>query len=163
MDSLENAIAIADQIRDALRAEVDRARGERGFIRTMDVDGLLQGAAARAAFNALMVKRQSELLAELRLAARALGLREVILRDLRAAAPELTFRLSSSLDEARTLVGALGALDQLNCLLGRRALLFVRAYLAALNPRPAAYDRRGLATALAAAAPRASTVVNRVV
>jgi hypothetical protein len=163
MHNLENAVALADQLRDALRVEVERARAERGLIRAMDVHGLMRGAAARAEFNALVVRRQTQLRAELGLAAGSLGRMETVIERLRAAAPVLTERLSASLAEARSLALALAELDELNRLLGQRALQFVRAYLGAINPRPAAYDRRGLATAAAAAAARTSATMSRVV
>src|SRR6185295_19838689 len=60
-DHLANAVAITDQIRDALEAEVERARGERGLIRAMDTGGLMRRAAARAEFNAAVARRQGQL------------------------------------------------------------------------------------------------------
>jgi hypothetical protein len=161
MDNLENAIALTNQIRDALRAELERARAERTLIRAMDVEGLLRRAAARAEWNALVNKRQAQLSTELGLAARVYGLTEVTVERLRAVAPAATERLAQGFAEVRALAAALAELDDLNRTLGQRALSFVRAYLSALSPRPAAYDRRGLAAAAAAA--RASTTVSRVV
>jgi hypothetical protein len=163
MNNLENAIVITTQIRDALRAEVDRARAERGLIRAMDVEALMARAKARGEFNAIVSQRQAQLGAELGAAGQAFGLKEVTVEGLRAVAPGLGDALSGVLAEVRSLAGALAELDDLNRLLGQRALSFVRAYLSALSPRPAAYDRRGLATAAAAAAARTSTTVSRVV
>jgi hypothetical protein len=163
MNNLENAISVIHQIRDALRAEVERARAERALIRTMDVPGLMAHAAARTEFNALIEQRQSQLSTELGCAGHALGLREVTIEGLRAAAPALGDRLAAGLAEVRSLAAALSELDELNRMLGQRALSFVRAYLGALSPRPAAYDRRGLATAAAAAAARSASTVSRVV
>lgn len=161
MDNLENAIAITNLIRDALRAEVERARAERGLIRAMDVDGLLRRAAARAEWNTVVNQRQAQLSSELGLAARVYGLTEVTIEGLRGVAPAATERLAQSFAEVRALAAALAELDDLNRALGQRALSFVRAYLSALSPRPAAYDRRGLSAAVAVA--RASTTVSRVV
>ena len=161
MDHLENAIAITILIRDALRAEVERARAERALIRAMDVDGLLRRAAARAEWNNLVNQRQAQLSAELGLAAGVFGLTEVTIDGLRSVASEITERLAEVFAEVRALASALAELDDLNRTLGQRALSFVRAYLGALSPRPAAYDRRGLAAAAAVA--RASTTVSRVV
>jgi len=161
MDHLENAITITQEIRDALRAEVDRARAERALIRAMDVEGLLRRATARGEWNALCNQRQAQLSAELAQAARAHGLSEVTIDRLRGVAPAATERLAQTFAEVRSLAAALAELDDLNRTLGQRALSFVRAYLGALNPRPAAYDRRGFAPAAAAA--RASNTVSRVV
>jgi len=156
MNHLENAIVITLQIRDALRAEVDRARAERALIRAMDVEGLLRRATVRAEWNAQCNQRQAQLSAELAHAARAHGLSEVTIDRLRGVAPAATERLAQAFAEVRALAAALAELDDLNRALGQRALSFVRAYLGALNPRPAAYDRRGFAPA--AALPRASNL-----
>ena len=161
MDHLENAITITQQIRDALRAEVERARAERALIRAMDVEGLLRRATARGEWNLLCNQRQAQLSAELAQAARAHGLSEVTIDRLRGVAPAATERLAQTFAEVRALAAALAELDDLNRTLGQRALSFVRAYLGALNPRPAAYDRRGFAPAAAVA--RASNTVSRVV
>jgi hypothetical protein len=161
MDHLENAIAISGQIRDALSAEVERARAERALIRAMDVEGLLRRATARGEWNALCNQRQAQLSAELAQAGRVHGLSEVTLDRLRGVAPAATDRLAQAFAEVRALAAALAELDDLNRALGQRALSFVRAYLGALNPRPAAYDRRGFAPG--ASAPRAPNTLSRVV
>jgi hypothetical protein len=164
MDNLEKAVTVADQIRDALRVEVDSARGERALIRAMDVEALMRRAAQRAQFNALVGQRQEQLSTALAVAAGALGLREVSLPSLREAAPEPSARLDEILAEVRALSAALAELDELNRALGQRALSFVRAYLGALSPAPAAYNRRGAAAAAAAAAAsRAGATMSRVV
>jgi hypothetical protein len=159
-DNLENAIAVTHQIRDALRAEVDRARAERVLIRAMDVEGLMKRATARAEWNALVNQKQAQLSTELALVARAYGLSEVTIDGLRGIAPAPTERLAQAFAEVRALAAALAELDDLNRALGQRALSFVRSYLTALSPRPTAYDRRGMAPAAGA---RSSTIVSRVV
>jgi hypothetical protein len=161
MDHLENAINVTQQIREALRAEVERARAERGLIRAMDVEGLLRRATARGEWNALINAKQSQLSTELAQAARVFGLNEVTIDRLRGVAPAPTERLAQAFAEVRALAAALAELDDLNRALGQRALSFVRAYLGALNPRPTAYDRRGFAPAVAAA--RTSNTLSRVV
>src|SRR3954468_2741778 len=160
-DNLENAIAVTHQIRDALRAEVERARAERVLIRAMDVEGLMRRATARAEWNALCNQKQAQLSSELALVARAYGLKEVTIDGLRGIAPAPTDRLAQAFAEVRALAAALAELDDLNRALGQRALSFVRSYLTALSPRPTAYDRRGMALAVAAA--RSSNIVSRVV
>jgi hypothetical protein len=161
MDNLENAIAVTTQIRDALRAEVERARAERVLIRAMDIDGLMRRAGARAEWNALVNQKQAQLSSELAQVARVHGLSEVTIDGLRGIAPGPTDRLAQAFAEVRSLASALAELDDLNRALGQRALSFVRAYLSALSPRAAAYDRRGMAAAAALA--RASNTVSRVV
>src|SRR5262249_42392878 len=160
-ENLENAIAVTHQIRDALRAEVERARAERVLIRAMDVEGLMKRASARAEWNALVNQKQAQLSSELALVARAYGLTEVTIDGLRGVAPAPTERLAQAFAEVRSLAAALAELDDLNRALGQRALSFVRSYLTALSPRPAAYDRRGMAAAAAVA--RSSNVMSRVV
>ena len=161
MDNLENAIAITNQIRDALRAEVERARAERVLIRAMDVEGLMRRASARAEWNVQVNQKQAQLSSELAQVARLHQLSEVTIDGLRGIAPGPTERLAQAFAEVRALAAALAELDDLNRTLGQRALSFVRAYLSALSPRAAAYDRRGMAAAAAIA--RASNTVSRVV
>lgn len=160
MTHLENAIVITQQIRDALRAEVDRARAERTLIRAMDVDGLMRRASARGEWNTLCNQRQAQLSVELAQAARVHGISEVTIDRLRGVAPAATDRLAQAFAEVRALAAALAELDDLNRALGQRALSFVRAYLGALNPRPTAYDRRGFAPTVA---PAAASNLSRVV
>jgi hypothetical protein len=161
MNHLQQAIAVTDQIADALRAELERARAERVLIRAMDVEGLVRRASLRAEFNAAVSQRQARLSLELAAAGQAFGLTEVSVDGLRAFEPELADRLADSLAQVRALAAALAELDDLNRMLGQRALSYVRAYLGALNPTPAAYDRRG--SAAAAAAARTTSTLSRVV
>ena len=51
--------------------------------------------------------------------------------------------MSALLAEVRALAKTLSELDALNRMLSQRALSYVRAHLAVLSPKPAAYDRRG--------------------
>jgi hypothetical protein len=140
---LEEALATAHQLRRALEQEVERAQREREVLRTLDSDRLFAGAAARAAFNADVAKLESALAGALARAAGAMGLSEVTLHRLSQQAPEETTRLSRALADIKSLAGALAELDRLNLMLAGRALACVQGYLTALNPSPAAYDRRG--------------------
>ena len=155
MNNLERAIKTTEEIRDALAAEIVIAREERVLIRNMDIDGLFLRAAKRADFNQKTGTLQQALGMELGDVAREFGLQEVTLEGLKARAPVLGGRMSTALAEVRALASALAELDGLNRLLGQRALSYVRAHLAVLSPKPAAYDRRGGN----AADPRSSTVV----
>lgn len=159
MDKLDQAISITDQIRKALEAEVNRAREQRALIRVMDVEGLVRRATLRAEFNTSVGQLQQQLTVQLGAVAAELGLPEMTVEALRRHLPGSADRLSDSLAAIRALAGALAELDDLNRLLGQRALSYVRAYLGAVNPTPAAYDRRGSA----AAARPPTTTMSRVV
>jgi len=148
MDQLEQALTVVDSIRRALEAEVERARHERALIRTMDVDGLVQRATLRATFNESVRRLQQELGAALGAAGATLGLKEVTVASLYAQLPEQATRLEEGLAAVRSLAAALAELDDLNRILGQRALAYVRAYLGAMNPTPAAYNRRGSSTGI---------------
>ena len=148
MNQLEPALTVIDSIRKALEAEVERARLERALIRTMDVDGLVQRANIRAAFNDQVRRLQQDLAAALSAAGAALGLSEVTVASLRAVLPEPAARLDEGLAAVRSLAAALAELDELNRILGQRALSYVRAYLGVLNPTPTAYTRRGSSTGI---------------
>lgn len=148
MDQLDKAITITNQIRKALEAEVNRAREQRALIRVMDVEALVRRATLRAEFNTTVGQLQLQLTEQLSGVAAELGLSEMTVEALRATLPGSAERLSDSLGAIRALAAALAELDDLNRLLGQRALSYVRAYLGAVNPTPAAYDRRGTAAAV---------------
>lgn len=159
MEELDKAISITDQIRKALEAEVNRAREQRALIRVMDVEGLVRRATLRAEFNTSVGQLQQQLMVRLAAVAAALGLPEMTVEALRKTLPGPAEQLSDSLAAIRSLAAALAELDDLNRLLGQRALSYVRAYLGAVNPTPAAYDRRGSAAAVRPP----STTMSRVV
>lgn len=146
---LEEALATAHELRRALQLEVERAQREREVLRTLDSDRLFSGAAARAAFNAEVARLETALAGALSRAAGALGLSEVSLPRLTMASPQGAAELARLLADIRALAGALAELDRLNLMLAGRALACVQGYLTALNPAPAAYDRRGLRAASA--------------
>ena len=144
---LEEALATAHELRRALQLEVERAQREREVLRTLDSDRLFAGAAARAGFNAEVARLETALAGALSRAAGALGLSEVTMQRLAMRAPEGAAELGRVLADIRALAGALAELDRLNLMLAGRALACVQGYLTALNPAPAAYDRRGLRAA----------------
>jgi len=159
MEELEKTISITNQIRKALEAEVNRAREQRALIRVMDVEGLVRRATLRAEFNTSVGQLQQQLTVQLGAVATRLGLPEMTVEALRKKLPGPAAELSDSLAAIRALAAALAELDDLNRLLGQRALSYVRAYLGAVNPTPAAYDRRGSAAAVRPP----STTMSRVV
>jgi hypothetical protein len=150
--TLEHAVATAAGLRDILAREVESAREERRLLRRLDVSGLFARAAQRGAFLAEAQRLEGELAGHLARAAASLGLREVTLDGLRAAAPEVGGRLSGVLGEVRALAGSLSELDRLNHALAARALSCVRGYVHSLAPAPSAYDRRGARASAAAGA-----------
>ncbi len=158
---LEEALATAHELRRALESEVERAQREREVLRTLDSDRLFAGAAARAGFNAEVARLETALAGALSRAAAAMGLSEVTLHRLSGRSPEGAAELARTLADIRSLAGALAELDRLNLMLAGRALACVQGYLTALNPTPAAYDRRGLraaATPLTSLTSRSSKV-----
>jgi hypothetical protein len=157
---LAAAIAAAGRLRDLLSAEVEGARGERRLLRTLDSAALFARAQSRAAFLAETQRVERELADGLVVAARALGIQEVTLQRLEAAAPRDGGALARALSEVRALAGALQEIDALNRSLAERALSCVRGYVDAVAPAPQAYDRRGARPAPAAAARPALAVVS---
>jgi len=156
MRSIDRAIRLTESIREGLAAEVVLAREERVLIRKMDADGLNQRALKRADFNQRTARLMAELGEALGASASELGLSGgITLEALQARVPVEGRRMAALLGEVRALAAALAELDALNRMLGQRALSYVRAHLAVLSPRPAAYDRRGGGAAPA----RASTFV----
>jgi len=155
MTNLERAIGLTETIRDALAAEISVAREERVLIRNMDADALNGRAQTRAEFNDKTAGLMAQLGDVLGSAGQDLGLPSVTLDALQASAPQAGRHMAALLAEVRSLAAALSELDALNRLLGQRALSYVRAHLAVLSPKPAAYDRRGGGTAV----PRTSTFV----
>ena len=153
MNNLDRAIGLTETIRDALAAEVAVAREERVLIRKMDADALNGRALTRAEFNDKTAGLMAQLGDVLGSAGQDLGLPSVTLDALQASAPQEGRHMAALLGEVRSLAAALSELDALNRLLGQRALSYVRAHLAVLSPKPAAYDRRGGGTAV----PRTST------
>jgi hypothetical protein len=134
-------------MRQALAAEVARAREQRLLIRRLDAEGLVQRARLRAEFNTTLAELQAALAQHLTAGAAAFSLTELSIDQLRRRAPREGRRLADTLAEVRGLAGALQELDTLNRMLAERALACVRGYVSALTAQPAAYDRRGLATA----------------
>ena len=141
---LDHALEIARRLRDALKTEVEQARGERQLLRTLDGDGLFARAAQRQAFLGEAARLERDLAVTLGRAAGSIGLAEVTLERLRRSVPGSGGILADLLSEIRALAGALHEIDQLNLQLAGRALSCVRGYVQAMRPAPRAYDRRGL-------------------
>jgi len=155
---LGEAVGAAQELRDALAAEVEAARGERSLFRSLDSRALLGRASARADFQARVARLEERLRDALAAAAAALGVREVTLAGLAEREPAGAAALSRAFGEVRSLSAALAELDRLNQFLASRALRVVRGYVDALAPTPSAYDRRGLRAASSSGAVVSSRV-----
>ncbi len=142
--AFREAITGAVRLRDALAEEIERATAERRPIRELDADGLFERAAARTAFVAEARRLEEELAASLRTLAAHHGLAEPTVAALRRVAPAEAAPLATLVDEIRRLAAELLAVDRVNQELAREALGCVRGYLAAVQPAPLGYDRRGL-------------------
>jgi hypothetical protein len=141
---LFQAVAIAARLRDLLAGEVEGARGQREHLRALDATALLEGARARAEFNASAARLQRELAGELGAIAAERHLPQLSLETLAGFAPAQAATLSRTFAEVRSLAAALAELDHLNRAVAERALACVERYMQALALAPQAYDRRGL-------------------
>jgi hypothetical protein len=146
VEILTRAIEITERMREALAAEVGRAREQRLLIRKLESDKLFQRAQLRAAFNATLADLEAQLGHELTTAGQRLGLTEVSIDSLRARIPAEARKLADSFAQVRALAAALQELDALNRQLAARALSCVRGYVNALVGPANAYDRRGAST-----------------
>jgi hypothetical protein len=155
---LGEAVRAAGELRDALAAEVEAAREERGLFRSLDARALLDRASARAGFQAKVARLEERLREALTAAAGRLGLAEVTLHTLATREPAGAASLSRVFGEVRALSSALAELDRLNQFLAARALRVVRGYVDALSPTPSAYDRRGLRAVTVSGAVHSSRV-----
>jgi hypothetical protein len=146
VEILKRAIEITERMREALAAEVGRAREQRLLIRKLESDKLFQRAQERAVFNVTLVDLETHLTQELAAAGRSLGLPEVTIEGLRSRVPTEGRKLADSFAQVRALAAALQELDALNRQLAARALSCVRGYVNALIGPANAYDRRGVST-----------------
>lgn len=142
--TLTDAVSLAIGIRNALRDEVERARGQRELLRNLDARGLYRSAVLRQSFNCAAAELQAALASTLAGAARAHHLAEASLESFAAVDPQGAAELAAVLREVRALASALRQVDELNLHLGRRAMSCVNGYLETLAPRPSAYDKRGI-------------------
>lgn len=147
---LEAAISLSLQLKDALAAEVLRARGARAILKAMQIDALLAQAAEREAFNQRSGHLSDSIAQALGVIAQAHGQKDVSLEQLTGWYPFEAAQLAAVFAEIRALTAALLELDAFNQTLADRALTFVRAYVSHLAPRPAAYGRRGTLAAVEA-------------
>jgi hypothetical protein len=146
METLKRAIEVTEKMREALAAEVARAREQRLLIRKLDSEKLFQRAQARAQFNAALADLEAQLAHELSTVGQRLGLQEVSIEALRGRIPAEARKLADSFAQVRALAAALQELDALNRQLAARALSCVRGYVNALVGPANAYDRRGVST-----------------
>lgn len=141
---LDEAVRAAEELRDALAAQVEEARGERALFRTLDAPALLARAAARSEFNGKVIRLEGVLREAMASAAERLGLADSTVAAFASREPRGAAAFSRAIGEVRSLASAMAELDRLNQFLARRALRVVQGYVNAIAPSPSAYDRRGL-------------------
>lgn len=143
MDPLEHALDVATRMREALQAELEKAREQRVLVRKLDVQGLFERARQRGELNVRLAQMQASLSEALAESAGVLGVERVTQDLLHTSGIAGARRLAQALSELRASAQALQEIDAFNQVLARRALVCVRGYLSALSPRAGVYDRRG--------------------
>jgi hypothetical protein len=144
MDPLEHALDVATRMREALQAELVKAREQRVLVRKLDVQGLFERARQRGELNVKLAQMQDALTDVLGETARVLGVERVTVDLLNASAMPAAQRVAQALSELRASAQALQEIDLFNQVLAKRALGCVRGFLSALTPRASAYDRHGV-------------------
>ena len=129
--TLPQAIAIADELRDVLLLEIEQARTERELLRSFDAAKIHGRLQEREAFLSRAKQLEQQLI------------------DATDGHAQVSLQLDQRIQNLRSLAGTLSELTALNHQLARRAAECARAYVHALAPRAASYDRRGATRALA--------------
>jgi len=142
---LQDALAIARTLGEALAAEIERTRRAQGALARLDAEQLFAYAAGRDAFHGTTAALEGRLAEALARAGREWGLTEVTLGALEARSPADGRALSQAFAEIRRLSAGLDELNRLHKALLERSVHCVGAYLSQLQPRVQAYDRRGAA------------------
>ncbi len=152
-------VACAEELGRELSEEIERARGERLSLKSLDAAGIEARVAERRAFQ----ERAEVLQVRLRalLAEEHLSDKLPHLSDKPGDLSDKLAHLSDKQQDAATLAQRLGALRELarqlsqlnaqNQQLAERALSMTRAYVRVLAPRPSAYDCRGAESVLSSA------------
>jgi hypothetical protein len=143
MDPLEYALDVATRMRQALQAELEKAREQRVLVRKLDVQGLFERARQRGEFNVKLGQMQEALSEALAGSARVHGVERVTIDFLQSSGVGQSRRLGQALSELRASAQALQEIDSFNQVLAKRALGCVRGFLSALSPRAGVYDRHG--------------------
>ena len=143
--TLEEALAVSQELSVELAAEIERTRTARRALARLDSGVLFAHAAAREEFHAKMAGLQSELALALEKVGEALEISEVTLASITEKAPEHGARLAAVFGQIRRFAQELEELNRIHRELLEKGLACVNAYLAAMRPPPAAYDKRGVA------------------
>jgi hypothetical protein len=143
MDPLEYALDVATRMREALQAELGKAREQRVLVRKLDVQGLFERARQRGELNVKLAQMQDALSVALGEAARVLGVERVTIDALQSSGIGQARRVAQALSELRASAQALQEIDLFNQVLAKRALACVRGFVSALTPRAGVYDRYG--------------------
>lgn len=141
--SLGHALSVAQQLRDALAAEVGHSRDARQVLKGVRTQALLDYALRRETFNLRSAQLSADLAQAIAAIATQQGVADLTTTQLKALYPFEGEQLAGVFAEVRALASTLSELDALNQHLAERALAFVRAYVNHLAPRPSAYNRLG--------------------
>jgi hypothetical protein len=149
-----SAVACAEELEGELTKELARARGERHALKSLDTVKIEEHAQERRDFQERAETLQLRLRDLLHLAARELGIPEEgaegVVSQL-ARAGSAGAQIAFAVKKIGALATTLSQVNTFNQLLAERALSVTRAYVRALSPRPAAYDRRGAESTYASA------------
>jgi len=143
VSSLNQALAVCDDLIEALQAELARNHELGTALARLDGDGILSFVSGRNSFLEVVSALQEQLTSHLAIAGRALGLREVTLASLAGKAPDQADSLAQAFATIRELTYDLKVRDEQSKDLLDRGLAVINSYLTALRPSGAAYDRRG--------------------
>lgn len=141
--ALHEACALARTLVEALDAEIVRTERAQQALARIDTEKLFAYATERDAFHTLTAALEARLGEALSRAAAELGLSEVTIASLVDRAPIEGAELDRAFAEIRRRASALDELNKLHRALLERSLAVVSGYVAALQPRAQAYDRRG--------------------
>ena len=128
MDPLEHALDVATRMREALQAELEKAREQRVLVRKLDVQGLFERARQRGELNVKLAQMQTALAEALGESARVLGVDRVTIDILSASPIGQSRRVGQALSELRASAQALQEIDMFNQVLAKRALGCVRGF-----------------------------------
>jgi hypothetical protein len=148
-EAVEPVLEALTLLQAALDGEIARATAHTTSLIELDADAALAYSQARMAFSTKVAALQLTLTGHVTEAARALGVGTFEPADLQAVHPALGARLVAALAALRRATGELQRRDALNHLLANRARACVTSWMRGYVGLPAAYDRRGVARALA--------------
>jgi hypothetical protein len=141
--SLATAVDVALELKEALTQEIDRSLMARAVLSSVRVEGVLETARQREAFNERTARLSGRLAEALGAFAASQGLADVSMAQVRQFAPKEGALLDDAFAHLRALAAKLKVVDDTNREISARALSLVKAYVSHLSPHPAAYTKHG--------------------